>query len=66
MIKVEVEAIGYGQGFNSYPVEFSFTMNGDEEDYEDGEIQARAFREAKNKTACNACALTSLRISRLD
>ena len=62
MMKITVKAVGYGLGYNTYHVEFSFTMNGTQDSWEDGEISRRIFNKARERTACDRVEIKETRI----
>lgn len=62
MIIVKVKGHVSGLGWNTYPFDFTFTMNGKREDWESDEIRARAFREAKKKSGSDEVRITMLAI----
>lgn len=64
MIKVTVKAIGHGLGYNNYPVEFDFTLNGsvddfENDDYEKDKLNQVTRKKAQRKTACNSVTILS-------
>lgn len=66
-MQIKVKAVGHGLGYNRYPVEFEFSMNGSRDDWGDEdqlneEVNERAMRKAKDKTACNAVTIERLEI----
>lgn len=60
MFIVKVKGVGNGLGFNSYPIDFTFTMNGLRSDWEDDEIKARAIRKAKDNSGCDSVTIKSI------
>lgn len=62
MTRINVKAEGIGQGYNTYPVEFSFTINGYPEEWEEGELDRKVLWKAKDKTACNYVRIISVEV----
>lgn len=57
MFTIKVKATGHGLSYNTYPVDFEFTMNGTPLDWDEDEIFRRARLNAQKKSACNSVTL---------
>lgn len=57
MFKIKATGVGHGLGYNTYPVEVEFSINGKPSDYDDEDgfysIGARVLRKLKDKSACD-------------